>query len=250
MVRVIHKGNPKLLTDCVCSEAAHVPLAHSAHYRPFGRTIVLRIRPSSILAGVSSLLCLTEASAHHAMSGATPETFTQGLLSGLAHPIIGIDHLAFVVLVGIAASFATLRLIIPLAFVVATVVGCMLRVAAVSLPAPELVITASVVAVGAMVVSGRTFPAVAYLVIFTVAGLFHGWAYGESIVGAEATPLVAYLTGFTVIQYTISLAIAWLVRSLWNAAEPSTLRPRLAGAVAAGVGLAFLIENIEAMLFS
>ena len=30
------------------------------------------------------------AHAHHPMGGATPETFTQGLLSGFGHPIIGI----------------------------------------------------------------------------------------------------------------------------------------------------------------
>mgnify|MGYP006450570869 CR=1 FL=1 len=43
---------------------------------------------------------------HHPMGGETPKTFTQGLLSGLGHPVIELDHLLFVIafalLVGLA----------------------------------------------------------------------------------------------------------------------------------------------------
>src|SRR6267378_2162800 len=35
--------------------------------------------------------------AHHFMDGGLPETFAQGLLSGLGHPVIGLDHAAFIV---------------------------------------------------------------------------------------------------------------------------------------------------------
>jgi len=40
------------------------------------------------------------AEAHHAMGGTMPQTLAQGLLSGLAHPVIGLDHLAFTVAAG------------------------------------------------------------------------------------------------------------------------------------------------------
>ena len=38
--------------------------------------------------------------AHHFMGGGLPQTFTQGLLSGLGHPVIGLDHAAFIVAAG------------------------------------------------------------------------------------------------------------------------------------------------------
>jgi urease accessory protein len=41
------------------------------------------------------LLYTTAAFAHHVMGGETPSTFVDGLLSGIGHPIIGADHLAF-----------------------------------------------------------------------------------------------------------------------------------------------------------
>src|SRR3546814_7675777 len=89
--------------------------------------------------------------AHHAMGGETPDTLAAGLISGLAHPVIGIDHLAFVIAAGIAAAFTQSRLLAPLAFIVATVAGCLLLVAGITLPAVEIVVAASVLVLGPVV---------------------------------------------------------------------------------------------------
>ena len=53
------------------------------------------------------------ASAHHVMGGMSPSTLFEGLLSGLAHPVIEMDHLAFVIALGLAAAFTSdgLRLV-------------------------------------------------------------------------------------------------------------------------------------------
>ena len=187
--------------------------------------------------------------AHHPMGGVTPFDFQTGLLSGIGHPILGVDHLAFVLAMGFAAAFTARPLLSPLAFIVATAVGTLIHVNGVVLPLPELVISGSVVLLGAMVLSGRSFGG-AYLALFAAAGVFHGWAYGEAIVGAEATPLIAYLIGFSAVQYTIAVAAVLLTRRLWAAVEPTAVRPRLAGAVAAGVGAAFLVETLEGMVFA
>ncbi len=196
-----------------------------------------------------TLLAATPALAHHPMGGGTPETFWHGLLSGFGHPIIGVDHLAFVIAVGLAAAFTPRRFATPLAFVAATIAGCLLTYGGIALPFVEFVVTGSVVLVGALVLSGRKVPGLAYAAIFAVAGLFHGWAYGEAIIGAETTPLLAYLGGFAVIQYGIACAAMWLARTVWNASTAEAIQPRLAGAVAAGIGAAFLIENIEGLIF-
>jgi urease accessory protein len=42
------------------------------------------------------------------MGGKTPSTFVDGILSGVGHPIIGPDHLAFVVALGIAVGVCRL----------------------------------------------------------------------------------------------------------------------------------------------
>lgn len=57
-------------------------------------------------AGPLLLASTCAALAHHAMGGQLPQTFGQGLLSGIGHPVIGVDHFAFVVAVGIVAALA------------------------------------------------------------------------------------------------------------------------------------------------
>lgn len=211
----------------------------------------MKMRLGTVFGSAVLLLCTFDASAHHVMGGITPDTWTAGLLSGIGHPIIGLDHLAFVIAVGAGAAFVPrCWWWTPLVFILATVLGCLLKVAGVFLPLAEVVVTASVVLLGAMVLSGRAFQPGLYIFVFAASGLFHGWAYGESIVGAEATPLVAYLTGFAIIQYALVLGVIWVVRSLWSANGPVAIQPRLIGGLAAGVGLALLIENIESLIIA
>lgn len=193
---------------------------------------------------------VSPAFAHHPMGGATPQTVATGLLSGLGHPIIGIDHLAFVIAVGLAAAFTSRRFLTPLAFVAATIAGCLVQVAGTALPIAETVIAASIVALGTLVLSGRARGSFILIGLFAVAGLFHGWAYGESIVGAEPAPLLAYLAGFAAVQYALALAAGYVTLRIWNSAGPAAIQPRLAGALIAGIGVAFLIENLEALILA
>ena len=80
-----------------------------------------------------------------------------------------------------------------------------------------------------------------------IAGIFHGYAYGEAIVGAQMTPLVAYLAGFAIIQLIVSL-IAFQVGKLTlrRIADQPSLMLRFAGFTIAGVGAAFLSSALLA----
>jgi urease accessory protein len=189
---------------------------------------------------------IAPAFAHHMEDGQMPATFIAGLLSGIGHPIIGLDHFAFIAGVGIASAFLPRGFIAIVAFVVATVVGCALHLQGVALPAAEIVVAASVLIVGAAIMTGRAMPTMLAASIFALAGLFHGYAYGEAIFGAEQTPVTAYLIGFAAIQTAIA-AVAMLVTGSL-ASMASAVPARLAGAVIAGIGLTFLVQNIESVI--
>jgi urease accessory protein len=202
---------------------------------------VLLGRGAAIL--IAILAMTTEpALAHHAMGGGTPSSFVQGLLSGLGHPIIGIDHLAFLVAVGLVVGIAGLKLILPLVFVGLSAVGVLLHVKGVTIPAVEAVVASSVILVGALLAYGARIVPLAWGALFAMAGLFHGYAYGESIAGAEATPVSAYLLGLVIIQAAIVTAIALGMQKTTTAA--AAMAPRLAGAVVAGIGLAVLAQQV------
>lgn len=184
------------------------------------------------------------AHAHHPMGGMMPQTFGQGLLSGLGHPVIGIDHLAFIAAVGIAAAFIARGLLLPVLFVAVSILGVVVHLGAVNLPLVEPVIAASVLIAGILLARGREIPLGAWAGLFAVAGIFHGYAYGEAIVGAEAAPLSAYLAGLAIVQTAIALAFTWLTRrvaagEIWRAAEA-----RIMGGVVAGVGAVFVAEAV------
>ncbi len=62
----------------------------------------------SFLISLASLLLLMEpAIAHHPFGGETPSNFVEGFLSGLGHPIIGLDHFTFVVASGFLGATLT-----------------------------------------------------------------------------------------------------------------------------------------------
>lgn len=210
-----------------------------------------KIFVAALLAASATVLAAGPASAHHAMGGELPAGFLQGFLSGLGHPVIGVDHLAFVVAVGVASAFLTARYTLPALFVAATVVGCLLRsVAGVQLPLIEVAVAGSLLVVGGLLMSGAAMQERAYGVLFAAAGLFHGAAYAMSIIGAEPTPLLAYLAGFSLMQYAIVISAIWLVRSVWQATSSRAVEPRLAGALVAGIGAALTVEHIESLVFA
>lgn len=195
-------------------------------------------RPALALATLlpATLLALP-ALAHHGEGGMTPASFSSGLISGLAHPVIGLDHLAFLLAVGLATGIAGLGLVVPLAFVGASLLGVAVHLMELPVPAVEALVAVSVVLAGGLLASGRALPAAVWTVLAGAAGILHGYAYGEAIIGAEPTPLLAYLAGLGIVQVAMTLAVALLARG-WR--DAPALAPRLAGATILGIGIATL----------
>jgi urease accessory protein len=200
------------------------------------------LRRTALTAFAVLLATVGTASAHHVMGGGLPSNFSQGLLSGLGHPVIGADHLAFLIAVGIAVGVGGLSLALPIVFVAASAIGVALHVYGLDVPGAELIIAASVIFAGIVIARGRELPLAAWAALFAVAGLAHGYAYGESIFGAEPTPLFAYLAGLVVIQSALTIGVALVARR--SGAEVSALAPRLVGAAIVGVGLTALVGQI------
>jgi len=177
------------------------------------------------------------AHAHHAMDYAMPATALEGLLSGLGHPVIGIDHLLFIAGAGVLAARMRRGHLLPLVFVVASVAVAGMRYLGVDVGLDELWIAGSLVVLGAIMLAARGPAGGVVAGLFLATGALHGYALAEAIVGAERTPLVAYLVGLTLIQCTIALG-AW-----WVATWLATHRPRvpLQRLVGAAVGIAGLV---------
>ncbi|NJK36652.1 MAG: HupE/UreJ family protein [Oscillatoriales cyanobacterium RM2_1_1] len=188
--------------------------------------------------------------AHHAMGGEVPANFTEGFLSGLAHPVIGLDHFAFVVAVGALGAISRQGIKIPIAFVLAAMVGTWLHLMQITLPAAEFVISGSVLLFGIFLALKDCPNSWVLTGLAALIGLFHGYAYGEAISGAEMTPLIAYLAGFTVIQLMVAIVAFLIGRTvLKKANEQPGLPFRFAGFVICGVGVTLLSTLLIETIF-
>ncbi|WP_228037645.1 HupE/UreJ family protein [Nodosilinea sp. LEGE 06152] len=194
---------------------------------------------TSIPAGIAALLLLPLPSlAHHPLGGRVPATFAEGFLSGLGHPVIGLDHLAFVVAAGLLAAVSAWGIAIPVVFVLTAMVGTGLHLAEVTLPMAELVIAGSVLGFGVLLACKDRPQSAVVAGLAAIAGLFHGFAYGEAIFGAQTMPLVAYLAGFTAMQMAIAIAAFWIGRQLSQ--RLNAVYIQRTGLVICGVGATFL----------
>jgi len=197
-----------------------------------------------VLPATSLLLWSAPALAHHVMEGALPATFAAGLLSGLGHPVIGPDHLAFLLLAGLLAERHG-RLFAPVAaFTAASLGGVLLHLAAPGLATGSESLVAFSVLLAGLLLWRQALPIARVLLLpaFALAGLAHGHAFGESILGAEATPLLAYLAGLALIQTALGCGAGLLLRRMTSPAF--TRLPRLAGLGGAVLGGVFLLQTL------
>jgi urease accessory protein len=197
----------------------------------------------SVLAAAAAMLAPVPALAHHVMGGKLPVTFMQGLLSGLAHPVIGLDHFAAIVGVGIVAALIGRGVRPVFAFSAALILGVVLHLESANIPSAEVLVGLSTLLIGGLVALRLSLGMLPAAVLFAAAGVVHGYALGESIVGAEASPLGAYLAGLLVVQTLIAVA-AYAATIRVQRRTPSFNR---AGMAAAGALIA-LIGAVTAAL--
>ncbi|WP_353646088.1 HupE/UreJ family protein [Mesorhizobium sp. WSM2239] len=161
-----------------------------------------------------------------------------GFASGFLHPILGWDHVAAMVAVGLWGAFlgAPAIWLLPIIFPLVMAFGGTLGIAAVPLPAVETGIAASAVVLGVMVALGARPPLWVAAIIVGAFAIFHGHAHGTEL--PAAADAVAYAVGFVIGTGLLHLAgITFGLASKW---EGGRVAVRAAGGAIAVTGLAFL----------
>jgi urease accessory protein len=187
---------------------------------------------TTVLSALALLALAAPALAH------TNRDVGAGLLSGLLHPLTGLDHLLAMVAVGIWGTQlgAPAIWLLPLTFPLVMSFGGVLGVRAVPLPAVEIGVAASAAVLGLMILlSARPLLSVAAGIVGAFA-IFHGYAHGAEL-PAAAEPL-AYGLGFVLVTGLLhggGIAIGLLDR--WPA---GALALRGLGAVIGAIGLYLL----------
>jgi len=139
-----------------------------------------RISSRLLAPAISLLLVLTAptlAQAHVGIGNAS------GFLNGLAHPVLGLDHLCAMLAVGLWAAQRGGRAIwlVPVTFLAVMAAGGVLGVMAISTAYVETGIAASVLILGVLVAAAVRLPLVASVLIVGLFALLHGHAHGSEM---------------------------------------------------------------------
>ena len=164
---------------------------------------------------------------------------TGGFTSGFIHPVLGWDHVAAMVAVGLWGVFlgSPAIWILPVVFPLVMAFGGALGVIGVPIPAVETGIAASAIVLGAMVAFAARPPIWVAAVIVGVFAVFHGHAHGTELPGA-ANPL-AYSLGFVIATGLLHLSgIAFGMLAHWPIGK---ITVQASGSVIALAGVGFLM---------
>ncbi len=155
--------------------------------------------------------------AHHVADlGALRPTVLNGVLSGLAHPVLGPDHLLFLLALSLVGLQRRLRW--SLGLLVVGLLGSATGLIWPGLPGAEALVAATLV-VEALVLL-RRLPALALLPAMAL----HGYVLSGPVFGWTTMPLTAYGTGLLLSQGSLLLMALVVLRPAVARLSPTALR--------------------------
>ena len=161
-----------------------------------------------------------------------------GFVSGLMHPVSGLDHVLAMVAVGLwgAQLGSPAVWLLPIAFPLMMAFGGMLGLMGVSVPGIEVGIAVSAIVLGALILGEKKMPLIGALWVVAFFALFHGHAHGTELSPGQNAML--YSLGFVIATGTlhaVGIGIGFVHR--WRLGR---LALRGAGSIVLAGGLFFL----------
>ncbi len=165
-----------------------------------------------------------------------------GFLSGVRHPVSGLDHVLAMIAVGLwgAQLGAPAIWVLPVAFPMVMALGGMMGLLGIPLPGVEYGIAASMILLGAAVLLELRPPLAVAAVIVGFFAIFHGHAHGTELPPGQSGLL--YSMGFVMATgclHGVGISVGLVHRWTWG-----QMLLRFAGAFIAGAGVFFLWRAI------
>lgn len=165
-----------------------------------------------------------------------------GFSSGFMHPLLGWDHVAAMVAVGLWGAILGYPAIwlLPVVFPLVMAMGGALGVIGIPLPGVEIGIAASALVLGSMVLLAVRPPLGVAAVLVGIFAIFHGHAHGTELPDA-ANPL-AYALGFVIATGLLHLGgITFGFLTRWPSGKALV---RAGGVLIALAGAVFLVRAV------
>ena len=161
-----------------------------------------------------------------------------GFLTGLLHPVSGLDHVLAMVAVGLwgAQLGAPAIWLLPVTFPMVMAFGGFLGLIGVRLPGVEIGIAASAILLGAMVAREARPPMGLAATLVACFAVFHGHAHGSELPAGQSGLL--YSVGFVIATgclHAAGITVGLIHRWNWG-----RIALRIAGLAVSGAGIFFM----------
>ncbi|MCG6920925.1 MAG: HupE/UreJ family protein [Acidobacteria bacterium] len=188
--------------------------------------------PAEAVLALLLLLAAVPVSAHQQTGQAA------GFLTGLKHPVSGLDHVLAMISVGLwgAQLGAPALWLLPVVFPMVMAFGGFLGLLGVPLPGTEIGIAISAILLGLVVAFEARPPLWVAAALVGFFGVFHGYAHGTELPAGENALL--YSVGFVIA--TGCLHLTGIAIGLIHRWPVGRIALRTAGAVVALAGVSFL----------
>jgi urease accessory protein len=163
-------------------------------------------------------------------------------MTGLLHPLGGMDHLLAMLAVGVWSAVSARRagpalLWGPLAFANMLVLGALLGLQGMGGAVVEPMVAASLLALGLLVLTRQGMNAAASMVLVGGFAVFHGLAHGAELAATGNTFVaVAGMFATTIALHLAGVALGWSLRAA------NVWATRATGAAVAASGVALLMQ--------
>jgi len=196
-----------------------------------------RYRCVAMCALAAALACVPALAQAHEETGQAA-----GFLSGLAHPVSGLDHVLAMIAVGLwgAVLGPPAIWVLPVAFPLVMALGGLMGLLGIALPGVEIGIAVSAIVLGTMVLAELRPPLWLAAAIVAFFAVFHGHAHGREL--PAGTSALLYSLGFvaaTGLLHAVGILLGLAHR--WAAGRQAV---RVAGGGVALAGLFFLWRAI------
>ena len=186
-------------------------------------------------AGLVALSLFSPAHGHHpfGMGDSTDLSALQGLFSGIGHPLLGPDHLLFLLAIALIGLPRPRTWVLPLlaAGLGGSVLSQFIPLPDALTPWAEALVSLTLAAEGLMALFAIPLSLLLPLVAL------HGFLLGSTIVGAEPTPLFTYFLGLLIGQGALLLVVTSWSQSLLE--RIGAQGQRLGAGIWMGIGMAF-----------
>ena len=188
---------------------------------------------------------------HHPLNGGIMESFNDGFLSGIGHPILGLDHLAFIVGIGLFSYISRKFYKFSFSFILGTLVGLISIRFGLYLPFYEIIVSFTLILLSYVILSNRGIHS--KVVLFSIFGIFHGWAYGAILLDKPLLN-INILLGYSLGLFLTQLFIAFLGYQLFKFVKRfksgnALITPIFSG-IMIGIASVNLFEIFESNIFN